>query len=81
MTELNGNEKYARLSGNLPTKDANPRTIRAGDLMIYGSKTVVLFYKTFPTSYVYTRLGRVKDAIGLAEAVGSGSVTVTFAVD
>jgi hypothetical protein len=81
MTELNGNEKYARLSGNLPTKAANPGTIQTGDVMIYGSKTLVLFYKTFPTSYEYTRLGRVKDTTGLAEAVGSGAVTVTFAVD
>jgi hypothetical protein len=81
MTELNGNEKYARLSGNLPTKAANPGTIQTGDLMIYGSKMLVLFYKTFPTSYEYTRLGRVKDTTGLAEAVGSAAVTVTFAVD
>lgn len=81
MTELNGNEKYARLSGNLPTKDANPGTIQTGDLMVYGSKTVVLFYKTFRASYEYTRLGRVKDATGLAEAVGAGNVTVTFAVE
>src|SRR3954451_2228339 len=68
MTELNGNEKYASLSGNLPTKDANPRKIQTGDLMIYGTKTVVLFYKTFSTSYEYTRLGRVKDTTGLAKA-------------
>ena len=81
MTELNANEKYARLSGNLPTKAANPGTIHAGDLMIYGSKTLVLFYKTFPTSYDYTRLGRVKDTTGLAEAVGTGAATVTFAMD
>jgi hypothetical protein len=81
MTELNGNEKYARLSGKLPTKDSNPGTIHTGDLMVYGSNTVVLFYKTFPTSYEYTRLGRVKDATGLAESVGSGNVTVTFAVE
>ena len=81
MTELNGNEKYARLSENLPTKASNPGTIQTGDLMIYGSKTLVLFYKTFPTSYEYTRLGRVKDATGLAEAVGSAAVTVTFAMD
>jgi hypothetical protein len=39
MTELNGNEKYARLSGNLPTKAANLGTIQTGDLMIYGSKS------------------------------------------
>lgn len=81
MTELNGNEKYARLSANLPTNSANRGTIQTGDLMLYGSGTVVLFYKTFPTSYEYTRLGRVKDPTGLAEAVGSGAVTVTFAVD
>ena len=81
MTELNGNEKYARLAGRLPTKDANPGTIQTGDLMIYGSKTVVLFYKAFPTSYEYTRLGRVQDTAGLAEAVGSGAVRVTFAAD
>ena len=81
MTELNGNEKYARLSKNLPTKATNPGTIQTGDLMIYGSRTVVLFYKTFPTSYDYTRLGRIKDTTGLAAAVGSGTVTVTFAVD
>src|SRR5438270_13730354 len=81
MTELNGNEKYGRLSGNLPTNSANPGTIQTGDLMLYGSGTVVLFYKTFPTSYEYTRLGRVKDTTGLAEAAGSGAVTVTFTVD
>jgi hypothetical protein len=81
MTELNGNEKYARLSANLPTNSANPGTIQTGDLMLYGSGTVVLFYKTFSTSYEYTRLGRVKDPTGLAEAVGSGAVTVTFGVD
>ncbi len=81
MTELNGNEKYARLYVNLPTKATNPGTIQTGDLMIYGSRTLVLFYKTFPTSYDYTRLGRIQDTTGLAAAVGSGTVTVTFAVD
>src|SRR4051794_36239394 len=36
MTELDGNEKYFRLSVNLPTNASTPRTIQTGDLMIYG---------------------------------------------
>jgi hypothetical protein len=78
MTELNGNEKYFRFSDNLPVNASNPGTIQIGDLMIYGSRTLVLFYKSFPTSYEYTRLGRINDTRGLAAAVGSGSVKVTF---
>ena len=78
MSELNGNEKLFRLPDTLPIKPSNPRTIQIGDLMFYGSNTLVLFYKSFPTSYEYTRLGRITDTRGLAEAVGSGSVTVTF---
>ena len=81
MVELNGNEKYADLSGNLPTNASNPGTIQAGDLMLYGSSTLVLFYKTFSTSYTYTRLGRIDDVTGLDPAVGSGNVTVTFELE
>ena len=50
MQELNGNEKLFRLRDKLPTKAFNPGTIKNGDLMIYGANTVVLFYKSFPTS-------------------------------
>jgi hypothetical protein len=81
MSELNGNEKYFRLSRNLPTNSYSPGTILTGDLMIYGSNTLVLFYKSFRTSYAYTRLGRLEDTTGLAAAVGSGSATVTFEVE
>jgi hypothetical protein len=81
MSELNGNEKYARLTHPLPTDDANPGTIRTGDLLLWEADTLVLFYETFRTSYRYTRVGRVEDPAGLAAAVGSGNVTVTFALE
>jgi len=78
MQELNGNEKFYRLPNKLPIKPSNPGKIENGDLMLYGANTVVLFYKSFPTSYSYTRLGRINDSAELASAVGSGSVRVTF---
>jgi hypothetical protein len=81
MSDLHGNEKKYDLPHRLPTKDANPEKIQAGDLMIWDSRTVVLFYKSFPTSYSYTKIGRINDASGLADAVGSGNVKVTFKLE
>ena len=81
MNELNANEKYADLSSNLPTSAANPGTIQNGDLMLYGTSTLVLFYKTFSTSYSYTKLGRIDDVSGLVAALGSGNVSVSFELE
>lgn len=78
MVELNNKEKYYDLSSSLPTQSSNPGTITNGDLMLYGSKTLVLFYKTFSTSYSYTKLGAVDDVTGWASALGSSNVIVTF---
>lgn len=78
MVELNGNEKYVELQSSLPTAASNPGTIQNGDLMLYGSSTLVLFYKTFSTAYSYTKLGRIDDVTGLVAALGTGNVSVTF---
>jgi hypothetical protein len=80
MTELNGNEKYFRLSKNLPTNESNPGTIHSGDLMLYGSNTFVLFYKSFSTSYSYTRLGKISNTAGLFSALENGNVTVKISL-
>lgn len=76
MSEHNGNEKFYGLPQSLPTNASNPGRIQNGDLMLYGSSTLVLFYKTFSTSYSYTRIGSVDNPSGLESALGRGSVSV-----
>lgn len=78
MSELNGNEKYYYLSDNLPTNSYRQGTIEIGDLMLYGSNCIVLFYETFSSSYSYTRIGKIDNPDGLAAALGAGDVSVTF---
>lgn len=78
MSELNGNEKYCYLSESLPTNSSRPSGIHAGDIMLYGSDCLVIFYENFSTSYSYTPIGKINDPDGLAEVFGSGSVQVTF---
>ena len=78
MDELNGNEKYHYLDTSLPAASRTVDTIHAGDLMLYGSSCVVLFYETFASGYSYTRIGKVDNPDGLATALGRGSVSVTF---
>lgn len=78
MDEMNGNEKYYYLSSALPTDTGSIGSIHTGDLMLFGSDCLVLFYEDFRTSYRYTRLGTVSNPEELSEALGRGSVQVTF---
>ena len=61
MKELNGNEKYAYLDKSLPTNSSNPKRINAGDVMLYGNNCLVIFYKSFDTSYSYTKIGHINN--------------------
>ena len=74
MSELNGNEKYIYLDTTLPTNSSNPKRINAGDVMLYGDNCLVIFYKSFDTSYSYTRIGHIDDLPNL----GNGNITVKF---
>lgn len=78
MTEHNGNEKYYNLPNRMPGRAVNPGSVHAGDLMIWSSNTLVLFYAGSRTSYSYINLGKIDNPSGLREAVGRGSVRVKY---
>lgn len=78
MTELNGNEKYFYLNSDLPGAPTNVKQIHAGDLMLFGSNCLVLFYKDFTTPYGYTRLGKLDNPDDLAKTLGNGNVRIKF---
>ena len=82
MSELHGNEKYNYLSNNLPANTAScPEIINEGDLMLYGKNCLVIFYKTFNTSYSYVKLGHINNTTGLEKALGLGNVQIIFSVN
>ena len=80
MAELNGNEKHARLPRSLPAAPERVGTIRAGDVLLYGDDTLVVFYDSFRSGYRYTRLGHIDDDGGLGVVLGSGMRRVTFSM-
>ena len=68
MSELNGNEKYIYLDTTLPTNSSNPKRINVGDVMLYDDNCLVIFYKSFDTSYSYTKIGHIDDLPDLGNA-------------
>jgi hypothetical protein len=81
MQELNGNEKYYNFPESLLNgSPQSPGTINTGDIMLWSSNCLVLFYKTFSTSYRYVKIGRIENVTGLENALGRGNVNVTFSV-
>ena len=72
MNELNGNEKYLYLDNILPTNPMKPKYINSGDIMLYGNNCLVIFYKSFETSYSYTKIGHIDDLPNL----GGNSINV-----
>jgi hypothetical protein len=78
MEDLNENEKYATLSKELPTEKIKVNQINSGDIMLWQSNTIVLFYEDFKTPYSYSKVGRIKELEGLKEAVGESKISVSF---
>lgn len=67
MKELNGNEKYYYFDKSLPSSAQRIGRIEKGDLMLYGDDCLVLFYKSFDTSYSYTKIGHIDNLFGLGD--------------
>lgn len=66
MIELNGNEKYVYLDTNLPTNPSSIQNVNIGDVMLYNNNCLVIFYKSFNTSYSYTKIGHINDLPNLS---------------
>ena len=77
MSELNGNEKYVYLDNTLPTNTYSPKHIESGDLMLFGNNCLVIFYKSFETSYSYTKIGHI-DSL---DDIGNKDITVKFEME
>lgn len=78
MSDLNSNEKYYYLDSNLITNSSSPRRINSGDIKLFGSNCLVVFYESFSTSYSYTNLGKVDNAAEFVKELGRGNVTIRF---
>ena len=74
MNELNGNEKYVYLDNSLTTNASNIKHINKGDVMLYGDDCLVIFYKSFDTSYSYTKIGHIDNL----EDLGNSTIKVKF---
>ena len=72
MKELNGNEKYIYLDSSLPIDSISPKHINKGDVMLYSNNCLVIFYKSFDTTYSYTKIGHIDNL----DDLGSGNITV-----
>ena len=77
MSDYAGFEKVGSLGTRLPASNAQTTT-SSGDIVLYNGSQIVIFYGS--NSWSYTRLGRIDDLDGWADALGSGDVTVTFSL-
>ena len=78
MSELNGNEKYFNMDVSIHSEPEQVGKIEEGDLMLYGSDCLVLFYQTFKSGYSYTKIGKILKPQGLEKALGEGEIKITI---
>lgn len=72
MKDLNDNEKYTYMEESLKINPVNPNKINKGDIMLFGDNCLVIFYKSFITTYSYTKIGHIDNL----EDLGEGNINV-----
>ena len=75
LDDYGGFEKVGYLGRSLTTSNSQTTT-SAGDIVLYNGDNIVMFYGS--NSWSYTRLGRIDDLNGWADALGHGSVTAAL---
>jgi hypothetical protein len=76
MSDLNNNEKYCYLDFTLPTDSKSVKNIKKGDVMLFGNSCLVIFYKSFTTSYSYTKIGYIENPADIETALGKKDIKV-----
>lgn len=76
MEDLHQNEKFFDLPENLLRNELAVGKIEAGDVVLYGDRTLVIFYRSFETSYSYTWIGKILDSEELERVVGNSAVKI-----
>ena len=76
MSDLNNNEKYCYLNFTLPTDSKSVKNIKKGDVMLFGNSCLVIFYKSFTTSYSYTKIGYIENPADIETILGKKDIKV-----
>lgn len=77
MMDLNENEKYVYLDKVFMNNPINVNNVEKGDLMLYGDNCLVIFYKSFETTYSYTKIGHINNL----EELTSENINVKFVIN
>ena len=80
MSMYGGFEQVGSIGTRLPSDDEQTST-SAGDIVLYSSNQIVVFYGS--NSWAYTRLGHItdQDAAGMTDLLGNGNVTITISLE
>ena len=79
MSMYGGFEQVGSIGTRLPSNDTQTTT-SAGDIVLYSSNQIVVFYGS--NSWAYTKLGHItdQDVAGMASLLSNGNVTITISI-